>query len=191
MVEQVEEKMQLIERMREEYPASRTLVVPEDAVRWTPEELGLFFRTNGLLKPLLTPWSSGNQQKITTPKREPEAQPKAMEQPPIPKRRLQSPQEYAMAVQQQGRIPRPEPALIIPAADDWLSQLQHAAHLIPFEAHSPIDATSVMRPNENWSLSTSAALAKGVDLRLFYDSLSFKSCIPHTQRCTDLAAMAG
>eukprot|EP00656_Telonema_subtile_P007271 TRINITY_DN13410_c0_g1_i5.p1 TRINITY_DN13410_c0_g1~~TRINITY_DN13410_c0_g1_i5.p1 ORF type:complete len:198 (-),score=45.68 TRINITY_DN13410_c0_g1_i5:35-628(-) len=82
--------------------------------------------------------------------------------------------EYAMAVQQRGHTLRPEPALMIPSSDPWLDQLHSAGHLIPFECHAAADATTLARANANWSLTCDASLARGVDARLFYDSLSFK-----------------
>eukprot|EP00658_Telonema_sp_P-2_P030139 TRINITY_DN22816_c0_g1_i7.p1 TRINITY_DN22816_c0_g1~~TRINITY_DN22816_c0_g1_i7.p1 ORF type:complete len:317 (+),score=86.53 TRINITY_DN22816_c0_g1_i7:81-1031(+) len=174
MVEQ-EEHMAILAQLREEHPASRGLVVPDDAIKWTPEELRLFFRSGGLLKPLLSPWSSGVKTVPVQPKPKPTAATEhAAPAAPVPVRRQMSPQEYAMAVQRQGHTPRPEPALIISAESEWLRQLQGANHLIPFEGLAAVDATNARRANEHWSVSSQALLARGVDVRLFYDSLSFK-----------------
>jgi len=156
--------------------------LPKESDLWTDDEIGLFFRSGGLLKPLISPWAQGKKAGSPLPAKKPLAD--LMQVPEVVDRfvnevprRLDtayaSPAEYATAVLAHGHHERHAAATIIPHEDPWLQQLQSTSHLEPFESHriafcGEVEASS----HSSWVSSADPALARGVDFRLWKDSLS-------------------
>ena len=76
---------------------------------------------------------------------------------------------------QDGHHERHAAATLIPSDHPWLLQLQSAGTVAPFEAHRIGLAGAVERATRSsWVGSSDAALARGIDLRLWKDTLTHK-----------------
>lgn len=86
-----------------------------------------------------------------------------------------SPEEYRNIVVKGGHHERHAAAVLIPSDHPWLGQLQSASTVAPFEPHRIGLAGHAERASFcSWVGSADAALARGIDLRLWKDTLTHK-----------------
>jgi hypothetical protein len=86
-----------------------------------------------------------------------------------------TPAEYRDAVTKAGHRDVPPAAVLIPSDHPWIAQLQSAPTVAPFESHRIGLAGEVERAGHcSWVGSGDPALARGVDLRLWKDTLTHK-----------------
>jgi len=162
-----------------QHPGSPPL--PNESELWTDAEVSLFFRSGGLLKPLMTPWAQGKKagsSPMPAVKKEALQVPEAVStfvNEPLCRRddSYASPEEYVEHVSLTGQHERSAAVSLIPLGDAWMAQLRSAPHLKPFETHSIGLAGEIQAVSHcSWTCSADPALARGVDCRLFLDSLS-------------------